>query len=104
MHTLHPMSATLHLRPIPGPAIAVDLPAKLDAAYLVILRSNGHWSPGAKIISVHETEGVAEAIAASLHIKNPQQIYGVWKLRSEARAVAIPVEIVRATDDDLKEH
>lgn len=94
------MSATLHLHPIPDPALAPDPSSKLDAIFLVVQRSNGHWSPAAKILSIHETEPVAEAIAALSRLKSPQQTFGVFKLRSEARPVAMPIEMIRATDDE----
>lgn len=94
------MSATLHLHPISDATPAPDLTSKLDVVFLVVQRSNGHWSPAAKILSVHETEPVAEAIAALSRLKSPQQTFGVFKLRSEARPVAMPIEMVRATDDE----
>lgn len=92
------MTATLHLHSISDAVTAPDAPP--SAVYLVIQRSNGHWSPAAKIISVHETESVAEAIASTLRTKQPQQAFGIFKLRSEARPVAVPIEIVRASDGD----
>lgn len=94
------MSATLHLHPVTDQAAPPDPASKLDAIFLVVQRSNGHWSPAAKIISVCETEHIAEAIAAMSRLKSPQQTFGVFKLRSEARPVAMPIEMVRATDDE----
>lgn len=63
--------------------------------YFVLQRANGHWSPAAKIVTVCESEDVAEAFATMQKKLHPQQFFGVAVLRSEAREVANPVEIVR---------
>jgi hypothetical protein len=72
--------------------------AKVDAVFFVIQRQNGHWSPAAKIMNVFLTEYEAEQSAAALKDLHPQQHYGVAVLRSEARYVAKPIEIVRAVE------
>ncbi len=63
--------------------------------YFVLQRANGQWSSAAKIIAVCATERDAEDYAAQKKRLNPQQNFGVAALRSEAREVANPVEIVR---------
>ena len=80
----------------PMPAIAAG--ASVDAVFFVIQRANGSWSPGAKIISVHSTEMIAEAHAAKLMKDHPKQTFGVAMLRSEAREVMNPIEIVRVIE------
>lgn len=74
----------------------IDEACTVDAVYFVLQRANGHWSPGAKIISVFATEQIAEAFASQQKKLHPQQHYGVSVLRSEAREVPNPIEIVRA--------
>lgn len=71
---------------------------KRDKLFLVLQRSNGSWSPGAKIMTVAYEEEVAEAMATQFKKLHPQQIFGVFMLRSEAREVANPIEIVRVGD------
>lgn len=66
-----------------------------DEVYFVLQRANGHWSPAAKIVTVFATEQIAEAYAAQQKKLHPQQNFGVAVLRSEAREVAQPIEIVR---------
>lgn len=85
------MSAALHLLPVPD---AAQQP-KIESAFLVAQRQNGHWSPAAKVLHVMETEWLAEDMAAKLKEQHPQQSFGVFMLRSEARAVPNPVETVR---------
>lgn len=63
--------------------------------YFVLQRANGHWSTAAKIISISANEKIAEAIAAKEKRAHPHQSYGVAVLRSEAREVPNPIEIVR---------
>lgn len=88
------MSERLHLRPAPPmEAVMTD-----DPVYFVIQRSNGHWSPGAKIVHVVPLEVQAEALAARLKQEHPHQHYCVAKLRSEARVVETPIHIVRAPE------
>lgn len=84
---------TLHLQPAPE-----DSEPAAPATFLVLQRANGHWSPGAKVVHVTRDEQDAEAYA--LHHKRicPQQAFGVFMLRSEAREVKNPVEIVRMTE------
>lgn len=74
----------------------VDEACTVDQVYFVLQRANGHWSPAAKIISVFATEQIAEAYAAQQKKIHPQQHFGVAVLRSEAREVAQPIEIIRA--------
>lgn len=69
--------------------------ASPDAVYFVIQRSNGHWSPAATILHVMDAEWKADDMALKLKFQHPQQDYGVAKLRSEAREVRKPIEIVR---------
>lgn len=81
--------------------MSLTLKAIADAAnamgptYFVIQRANGHWSSAAKIISVCGNEIIAEEVAAKEKRKHPHQHFGVAMLRSEAREVAHPIEIVR---------
>lgn len=87
------MSQILHLRPLP------EVPTgQVTATFLVMQRANGSWSPGAKIITVCESEDIAEAFALQQKKLHPQQAFGVFMLRSEAREVQAPIEIVRAAD------
>lgn len=76
-------------------AIAAVARDQMGPVYFVIQRANGHWSSAAKIISVCPTEQSAEDQAAAEKRKNPYQNFGVAVLRSEAREVAQPIEIVR---------
>lgn len=71
----------------------------MGPVYFVIQRANGHWSPAAKIVAVCPTELAAEEHAAAEKRLHPQQNFGVAMLRSEAREVANPIEIVRTTGD-----
>jgi hypothetical protein len=64
--------------------------------YFVIQRQDGHWSKAAKVMSVHPTEPEAELAARHLKETYPHQCFGVAVLRSEARHVPKPIEIVRA--------
>jgi hypothetical protein len=82
LHRVEPQSA-------PAPANTID------AVFLVIQRQNGHWSPAARIVTVTEYEDIAEAFAAQQKKLHPQQHFGVFMLRSEAREVQHPIEIVR---------
>lgn len=84
---------SLHLHPLQQTEFS------LDPVYLVIQRSNGHWSPAAKVLHVLSVEIAAEDMAAKLKREHPQQTFGVFKLRSEARTVAQPVQIVRMEHD-----
>ena len=84
---------SLHLHPVEA-AASPRAVAPLDTVFFVIQRDNGHWSPAAKIITVHYTELDAEEAAARLKVRYPHQSFGVAMLRSEARNVASPVEIV----------
>lgn len=63
--------------------------------FFVIQRGNGHWSVAAKIMSLFPSEDLAEAEAKRLKDEYPQQTFGVAQLRSEARIVPDPIEIVR---------
>lgn len=86
--------SSLHLHPVE--TAAPPQPAQtVDTLFFVIQRDNGHWSPAAKIITVHYTEGDAENNAASMKSRHPHQHFGVAMLRSEARTVSHPIEIVR---------
>lgn len=67
----------------------------VDQVYFVIQRANGHWSPAAKIINVFADEKIAEIFASQQKKLHPQQHFGVAVLRSEAREVSNPIEIVR---------
>ena len=64
-------------------------------SYFVIQRSDGEWTPASKIIAVYPSEVLAEDRAAKEKLEHPQQHFGVMALRSEARTVMQPVEIVR---------
>lgn len=88
------MSATLHIYSPEEEPQSLAVP-KLDAVFLVVQRQNGHWSSGAKIVSTHDHETDAESHAWKLKRDHPQQCFGVFKLRSEAREVKNPIEIVR---------
>lgn len=72
----------------------------VESIYFVLQRANGSWTPGAKIISVFATEQVAEVFAAEQKKKHPQQVFGVASLRSEAREVENPIQIVRTTGEN----
>jgi hypothetical protein len=69
-----------------------DAPASV---FFVLQRQNGHWSVGAKIMGVFSDEAEAEHAALGLKTGHPQQSFGVANLRSEARTVPQPHEIVR---------
>lgn len=87
---------SLHLQPIePQPVADPTTAGTVDTVFFVIQRQNGHWSPAAKIITVCDAEETAEAFAAQQKGLHPQQCFGVAMLRSEARPVAKPIEIVR---------
>lgn len=90
--------ASLHLHAVPDD---LGLRGGVEPIFFVIQRANGSWSPGAKIISIHHIESVAEDEAAKMKKLHPQQAFGVAALRSEAREVLVPVEIVRV---DTGEH
>jgi hypothetical protein len=85
---------SLHLHPVETPPVADPAP-RIEKVFFVIQRSNGHWSPAAKITHVMEQEWQAEDMAAKLKSQHPQQHYGVAVLCSEAHTVAHPIEIVR---------
>lgn len=86
----------LHLHAVEDVPIPEPLPTqKITPVYLVIQRANGHWSVGAKIITVCDSEDIAEAFASQQKTLHPQQAFGVFVLRSEARTVMQPIEIVR---------
>lgn len=89
------MTATLHLHSIQDAIPDHALAGAVDTVFFVIQRANGHWSVGAKIIDVFNNEAAAEAAASDHKRKQPQQNFGVAMLRSEARNVVNPVEIVR---------
>jgi hypothetical protein len=74
-----------------------EQPVQADKVFFVLVRSNGHWSPGAKIVGVYATEAVAELHAAQQKKLHPHQVFGVAALCSEAHEVKDPIEIVRAT-------
>lgn len=71
----------------------------MGSQYFVIQRANGHWSVAAKIIAVCGSEQAAEDYAAAEKRLHPQQNFGVAVLRSEAREVKQPIEIVRIGDN-----
>lgn len=79
------------LRAVPDPAPA----GKSDAVFLILQRINGHWSPSAKVVQIAYSEPDAETQARQLKKMYPHQAFGVFMLRSEAREVANPIEIVR---------
>jgi len=72
------------------------LPENTPAApvYFVVQRNNGEWTPASKIMVVYNNELLAEEYAARAKLEHPQQHFGVMALRSEARTVRNPVEIV----------
>lgn len=72
-----------------------DAAPKAEGVYFVLQRLNGHWSRGAKIMEVFASESLAETHAANLKDQYPLQCFGVAALRSEARMVEHPIEIVR---------
>lgn len=84
-------------------AIAEVARDHMGPTYFVIQRANGHWSSAAKIISVCPTEDGAEEYASAEKRKHPQQHFGVAVLRSEAREVAQPIEIVRIPENTTQE-
>lgn len=67
----------------------------MGPTYFVIQRANGHWSSAARIIGVCSNEVIAEELAAKEKRSHPHQHFGVAVLRSEAREVLNPIEIVR---------
>lgn len=73
-------------------------PCVTDRVYFVLQRSNGHWSPAAKVLSVFATEQIAETFAAQQKRLHPQQHFGIAVLRGEAREVSSPIEIVRVEE------
>lgn len=66
--------------------------------FLVAQRANGHWSAAAKIIATYDTEANAETVAIEQKRAHPAQHFGVFALRSEARAIPEPIEIVRVPE------
>jgi hypothetical protein len=89
------VSATLHLHSVDNAIPEPYALGKMTPVFLVCQRQNGHWSPGAKIMDIAESEEIAEARASYLKKQHPQQCFGVFVLRSEAREVLNPIEIVR---------
>jgi hypothetical protein len=85
----------LHLHPVETALPPEPASEAVEPVYFVLQRQNGQWSPAAKIMAVCSAEAEAESVAHHLKIQHPQQFFGVAALRSEARAVANPVEIVR---------
>lgn len=85
----------LHLQPVPDETCHE---VRVPPVFLVLQRANGHWSPGAKVVHVTRDEEDAEAYALHHKRLHPQQAFGVFMLRSEAREVENPVEIVRMTE------
>jgi hypothetical protein len=69
--------------------------AKVEACYFVMERDGSIWSPAAKILKVFHDEKSAEDEAVALAEDHPKRFFGVAVLRSEARHVRKPVEIVR---------
>lgn len=69
----------------------------IPLCYLVIQRSDGDWGPATKIIGAYPNEVLAEDRAQKEKLEHPQQSYGVAALRSEARTVPNPVEMVRVS-------
>ena len=82
----------LHLRPI---HTAQQHTGAIEPVHFVIRRDNGSWSPAAKIMAVFSTAEEAEEEAARLKTQYPQITFGTAALRSEAREVVKPIEIVR---------
>lgn len=66
--------------------------------YMVAQRANGHWSPAAKILGTFDNEADAEHVAADQKRTHPSQHFGVFALRSEARVIPDPIEIVRVPE------
>lgn len=70
-------------------------PTEPVVLYFVIQRTDGaDWTTATKIFGFFATEGDAEAYAIKMKTTHPQQYFGVAVLRSEARPVSQPVEIV----------
>jgi hypothetical protein len=86
---------SLHLQPVPDAVPEPSSAGTIETVFFVLQRQNGHWSPAAKIVTVCEHEDTAEAFAAQQKKLHPHQNFGVAMLRSEAREVASPIEIVR---------
>lgn len=93
------MATTLHLR-----AVQEDQASEtsVEPVFFVLQRANGHWSPAAKIMGVYHAEIIAELEAARLKKLHPQQAFGVAALRSEAREVIEPIEIVRVVETNVE--
>ena len=68
---------------------------RLEPVWLVMVRENGHWTAGARIIEVCLNEAAAEHCAAQQKREHPNQNFGVFVLCSEAREVKKPIEIVK---------
>jgi len=86
---------TLHLH-------AVNTPVADDAVkplFAVVQRRNGDWSPDARIIALFDREAEAELFATEYGRTHPHLRFGIWQLRSEARLVEKPVQVVRAGDE-----
>ena len=77
--------------------------AKVEACYFVMERDGSIWSPAAKILKVFHDEVSAEDEALALAEAHPKRCFGVAVLRSEARYVAKPVEIVRVVPPENAE-
>lgn len=73
--------------------------AKVEACYFVMERDGSIWSPAAKILKVYHDEQSAEDEAIALAEDHPKRHFGVGVLRSEARHVRKPVEIVRVVPE-----
>lgn len=83
---------SVHLHPVSTDPLPTT---KVREVFLVIQRSNGEWSPGAKIMSAHSNERDAQDEARKLKELHPQQSFGVFVLLGEARVVSKPIEFVR---------
>ncbi len=83
---------TLATQGILSPAQA---PVTAERVFFVMMRDNGHWSPGARVVGVYATEAIAEMHARDQKKKHPHQVFGVATLCSEAHEVQDPIEIVR---------
>ena len=84
----------VHLRPVPNVELAPT--TKVNEVFMVIQRSNGDWSPGAKIMSLHQDEREARDEARRLKEQRPHQTFGVFVLIGEAQTVPEPIQFVRA--------
>lgn len=92
------MSEKLHLHSVTEEPAPEKAGPRADPVFMVIQRSNGSWSVGARIVGLGTDEEVAEAVAMQWKRNHPQQTFGVFMLRSEAREVKAPIEIVRVAD------